>query len=234
MNIATSFRLVNRSLVAYRHRVVSKPCATLATQFQVRYNGSATNGNEAAKEEKTPELQKKIEQLQKELDEAKQEVLLAYADRQNSIRIAKDDVRKAKEYGIQKFATNLFDVNDVLERALDSIRPEALNNNPDLKNFYEGVQMTEKLLLKAYEQNDIKKFNPMGNKFDPNLHQALQEVMDPTKEAGTVCYVMKSGYQLKDRLLRAASVAVVKADPNAPKKETEPPKDDDSVKAASA
>ena len=106
-------------------------------------------------------------------------------------------------------------MNDILERALESVKPETLTNNEDLKNFYEGVQMTEKLLLKAYEQNDIKRFNPLGQKFDPNLHQALQDVIDPSKEAGTVCYVMKAGYQLKDRLLRAASVAVVKADPNA-------------------
>lgn len=110
-------------------------------------------------------------------------------------------------------------MNDILERALEAVKPETLNNNPDLKNFYEGVQMTEKLLLKAYEQNDIKRFYPMGQKFDPNLHQALQEVSDPSKEPGTVCYVMKAGYQLKDRLLRAASVAVVKAEPTADKKD---------------
>jgi molecular chaperone GrpE len=117
-------------------------------------------------------------------------------------------------------------VNDILERALESVKPETLETNSDLKNFYEGVQMTEKLLLKAYEQNDIKRFSPIGQKFDPNLHQALQEVVDPSKETGTVYYVMKAGYQLKDRLLRAASVAVVKADPNTVKAPTEDKKEE--------
>lgn len=104
-------------------------------------------------------------------------------------------------------------MNDILERALDSVSEDKLGNNVDLKNFHEGVKMTERLMLKVYEQNDLKRFSPMGEKFDPTKHQALQEVADPTKEIGTVCYVMKPGYMLKDRLLRPASVAVIKGDP---------------------
>lgn len=98
---------------------------------------------------------------------------------------------------------------------MEAVKPESRANNPELSTFYEGVQMTEKLLLKAYEQSEIKRFSPLGQKFDPNLHSALQEVVDPSKEPGTVSYVIKAGYQLKDRLLRAANVVVAKADPNA-------------------
>eukprot|EP00026_Physarum_polycephalum_P013094 Phypoly_transcript_13464.p1 GENE.Phypoly_transcript_13464~~Phypoly_transcript_13464.p1 ORF type:complete len:253 (+),score=55.72 Phypoly_transcript_13464:64-822(+) len=248
MKFAASMRLTQRAL-SPRHMSILQPMirpCSITSQRQARgystnkgnentnntgggNSTNPTNGNaeantkkqEAPAPEQTAE-QKQIAKLKEELEEAKKETLIALADRQTSQRIARDDVRKAKEYGIQKFATNLFDVNDILERALESVKPETLENNPDLKNFYEGVQMTEKLLLKAYEQNDIKRFHPLGQKFDPNLHQALQEVPDPSKEPGTVCYVMKAGYQLKDRLLRAASVAVVKADPNATKAAEEP------------
>jgi len=176
--------------------------------------------NNGKTEPETPTPEQTIEKLKKELDEAKQEILLAYADRQNSIRIAKDDVRKAKEYGIQKFATALLDVNDILERALESVTKEKLGSNPDLQNFYEGVKMTERLILKVYEQSDVKRFSPLGEKFDPNRHQALQELPDPSKEPGTITYVMKAGYQLKDRLLRPASVVVVKDRPKEAPKET--------------
>jgi len=235
MKIATSLRLANRTLTAYRHRALLQPCSLLSARVNVRGytttkntgNGGNANENTADKKATTEnttegkaageapsELQTQMAKLKEELEESKRETLIAIADRQTGMRIAKDDVRKAKEYGIQKLAVTLLDVNDILERALESVQPEKLVNNPDLQNFFEGVKMTEKLLLKAYEQNDIKRFHPIGQKFDPNLHQALQEVVDPTKEIGTVYYVMKAGYQLKDRLLRAASVAVVKADPN--------------------
>jgi len=230
------------------HRSFFKPCIPLVFSIKARRQYTTSNGdtnnsgttttttkggngkasdakNEKVLVEDTPD-QKAIAKLTKELEETKQELLIAMADRQNSIRIARDDVRKAKEYGIQKFATTLFDVNDILERALESVKHEALANNPDFKTFYEGVQMTEKLLLRIYEQNDIKRTYPLGLKFDPNVHQALQEVIDPSKEAGTVCYVMKAGYQLKDRLLRAASVVVVKPDPTTSKVET--PKDEET------
>lgn len=121
-------------------------------------------------------------------------------------------------------------MSDVLERALESVKPESLASNPELNTFYEGVQMTERLLLKAFEQSEIKRFNPLGQKFDPNLHLALSELVDASKEPGTVSYVMKCGYQMKDRLLRAANVVVAKADPNAAKPET--PKDEDAAKSS--
>lgn len=229
MNFSATVRLANRGLVAVRHRALVKPCSPLATQVHARYNSTNTNGTNGTtngaekKEENTVEQKqaKEIEQLKKDLEESKKETLIAYADRQTSIRIAKEDVRKAKEYGIQKFALGLFDVSDVLERAIESVKPESLENNPELKTFFEGVQMTEKLLLKAYEQSEIRRFNPLGQKFDPNLHLALSELVDATKEPGTVSYVMKNGYQMKDRLLRAANVVVAKADPNAPPKDAE-------------
>lgn len=215
-------RRIVRGVIAHRHLAAAPKqlrCTTLFTQNRYYSDAAGGNGADNTKNEKgatngkEPTHEQTIEKLKKELEEAKQETLLAYADRQNSIRIAKDDVRKAKEYGIQKFATALLEVNDILERALDAVSQDKLATNHDLHTFYDGVKMTERLMLKVYEQNDVKRFFPMGEKFDPNKHQALQEVPDPSKEPGTVCHVMKAGYQMKDRLLRPAAVVVVKERP---------------------
>ncbi len=123
----------------------------------------------------------------------------------------------------------MLDVSDNLERALEAVKPAQLAANQELKVFFDGVEMTCKMMAKVLESNDVKQFNPLGHKFNPNIHQALQEVVDPSKEPGTVCYVMKTGYQLKDRLLRPASVAVVK---EAPKTEPEGEKKEESTNAA--
>jgi molecular chaperone GrpE len=154
----------------------------------------------------------KIKELQKQLDESKQELLISFADRENTRRIAKKDVDSARSFGIQNFATSILDVADNLDRALESVAKEALENT-SLKSFYEGVELTRKELNKTFTKYEIVKSHPLGEKFNPNLHQAVVEVHDPSKEQGTIAFVMKSGYTLKDRLLRPATVGVVKVTP---------------------
>eukprot|EP01111_Echinosteliopsis_oligospora_P010347 TRINITY_DN3200_c0_g1_i3.p1 TRINITY_DN3200_c0_g1~~TRINITY_DN3200_c0_g1_i3.p1 ORF type:complete len:109 (-),score=35.70 TRINITY_DN3200_c0_g1_i3:75-401(-) len=107
----------------------------------------------------------------------------------------------------------MLDVPDNLYRALEHVPQGKLEGNPELKSFYEGVEMTNAQLSRIFEKFEIKRFTPLGEKFDPNKHQAVAEVPDPSKEAGTISYVMKSGYSLKDRVIRAANVAVVAGPP---------------------
>lgn len=145
------------------------------------------------------------------MEESKHELLLCIADRENTRRIAKKDVDNAKAFGIQGFATSLLDVADNLSRALDSVAKGALENNVPLKSLYEGVELTNKELHSILGKNEIVKSHPLGEKFNPLIHQALVEVNDPSKEAGTIAFVMKSGYSLKGRVIRPASVGVVKA-----------------------
>ena len=79
--------------------------------------------------------------------------------------------------------------------------------------FIEGVELTERELLKVFEKHGVKRFSPLGQKFDPNVHQAMFEVPDPTSPAGTVVQVMQAGFMIGDRVLRPAMVGVAKGGP---------------------
>lgn len=110
-----------------------------------------------------------------------------------------------KVFAITKFAGEVLEVNDNIERAL--------NANKDLPDketntLYEGTLMTQKVLGKILERNGVIPLNPEGEKFDPNLHDALCQVPDPTKEAGSVAFVAQTGYKIKERVLRPAKVGV--------------------------
>ena len=82
--------------------------------------------------------------------------------------------------------------------------------DPGLKALIEGVELTERSLLNTLEKNGVKKFDPSGEKFDPNFQQAMYEVPDPTVPSGTVVQVVQSGYMIGDRILRPALVGVSK------------------------
>ena len=82
-----------------------------------------------------------------------------------------------------------------------------------MKALIEGVELTERELLKVLEKNGVKKFSPEGEKFDPNVHQAMYEMEHPELPPGHVAQVIQAGYMIGDRVLRPAMVAVVKAAP---------------------
>ena len=119
----------------------------------------------------------------------------------------------AKLFGIQGFCKDLLEVGDILNKATESVPPEELNNgNPHLKNLYEGLTMTETQLTKVFSRHGLQLINPSeGDKFDPNVHEALFEQPVPGKEPGTVAIVTKTGYTLHSRTLRPALVGVFKA-----------------------
>jgi molecular chaperone GrpE len=99
-----------------------------------------------------------------------------------------------------------------MHRALDAIRPELREStNPTVKALIEGVELTERELLKILEKNGVKKFSPQGEKFDPNVHQAMYEVPTSDLPPGQVAEVIQAGYMIGERVLRPAMVAVSKA-----------------------
>ena len=109
------------------------------------------------------------------------------------------------------FAKSLLDVADNMSRALDAAQKmpaDQLEANTALKSMLEGVMMTQSQMLAAFAKHGIVKLSPAGQKVNPNHHEAILEVPDADKEAGTVAAVFKDGYLLKDRLLRAAVVSV--------------------------
>jgi molecular chaperone GrpE len=101
-----------------------------------------------------------------------------------------------------------------MRRALDTVPPEArIDAEPGMKSLVEGVELTERELLKALEKNGVRQFTPQGEKFDPNVHQAMFEVPDASVPAGSIVQVVQPGYMIGERMLRPALVGVSKGGP---------------------
>jgi molecular chaperone GrpE len=151
-----------------------------------------------------------------EAAEMKGKLLRALADMENLRKRTEREVADARQYGIASFARDILGVADNFRRALDAIGPEVrAGANAAVASFIEGVELTEKELLKALEKNGIRKIEPLGEKFDPNLHQAMYEVPDPSVPSGSVVQVIQPGYVIGERILRPAMVAVAKGGPKA-------------------
>jgi molecular chaperone GrpE len=152
-----------------------------------------------------------IEALSKEVAEARDKMLRTLAEMENLRQRTRREVADAKTYGITGFARDVLEIADNLQRALDAVPAEArAAADPGLKALIEGVELTERSLLNALEKNGVKKFDPAGQKFDPNFQQAMYEVPDPTVPSGTVVQVVQAGYMIGERVLRPALVGVSK------------------------
>ncbi len=172
---------------------------------------------EKQSEQKTDKVEKGVEEKVSELDLVKQErddlkdkALRAMADLENERKRLVREKEDTAKYAISGFARDLLTVLDNMSLALQSVKEEDCKENELLNTIYQGVSMTQSELLKAFEKNNIKKIDPMGEKFDHNFHQAMMEVEDESKEPGTVVQVMQAGYVINDRLLRPALVGVSK------------------------
>jgi molecular chaperone GrpE len=155
-----------------------------------------------------------VEALTREVAEAKDKVLRTLAEMENLRRRTSKEVADARSYGIAAFARDVLDIADNLQRALDAVSADArAAADPGLKALIEGVELTERSLLATLEKNGVKKFDPSGEKFDPNFQQAMFEVPDPSVPAGTVVQVAQAGFMIGDRVLRPALVGVSKGGP---------------------
>lgn len=152
-----------------------------------------------------------VQALAAEVAELQDRHLRTLAEMENLRRRTEREVADARAYGISGFARDMLAVDDNLLRALDAIGNEARASLPPVMvAFIEGVELTERELLKVLEKHGVKRFNPLGEKFDPNVHQAMFEVPDPTSPAGTVAQVVQAGFMIGDRVLRPALVGVAK------------------------
>ena len=151
------------------------------------------------------------EALAKEAAEARDKMLRTLAEMENLRKRTSREVADARVYGITGFARDVLEIADSLQRALDAVPPEAkAAADPGLKGLIEGVELTERSLLNTLEKNGVKKFDPSGEKFDPNFQQAMYEVPDPSVPSGTVAQVVQAGYMIGDRVLRPALVGIAK------------------------
>src|SRR5262245_19453380 len=168
-----------------------------------------------------------VEALTRESTENKDKLLRTLAEMENLRRRTEREVADARLYGISNFARDIVAVADNMARAMGALDAE-LREKADagLKALLDGVELTERELLKVLEKHGVKKFEPLHERFDPNLHQAMFEMPDPSLPAGSVAQVIQPGYMIGERVLRPAMVAVAKGGPKpAP---AEPPANDNA------
>eukprot|EP00088_Acartia_fossae_P012397 TRINITY_DN16390_c0_g1_i1.p1 TRINITY_DN16390_c0_g1~~TRINITY_DN16390_c0_g1_i1.p1 ORF type:complete len:252 (+),score=54.63 TRINITY_DN16390_c0_g1_i1:55-810(+) len=191
--------------------------------FQKRFLFSSKSTEEPNKENKEAEegeQQPEVSENEKllaakvvEMEEKNAELLDKYrrslADFENLRNRMNKQVADAKVFGIQGFCKDLLDVADVLSKAVDSVPSEVLQSESQhLRDMHMGLKLTQSQLLHVFERHGLVQENPMGEKFDPNKHDALFQVPMPDKDANTVIDVQKVGYILQGRTIRPAAVGV--------------------------
>ncbi|MEO0057426.1 MAG: hypothetical protein RIT17_876 [Pseudomonadota bacterium] len=147
--------------------------------------------------------------MRRDLDEAKQAVLYAQAETQNVRRRLEREKDEARAYAATGFARDILSVADNLARAVQAI-PESLREDDKMKGLVIGLEATQREIEKVFASHGITRIASMGLPLDPNQHQAMLEIPSADHEPGTVVQEMQAGWMIKDRLLRAAMVAVAK------------------------
>ncbi|KAF7559877.1 hypothetical protein G7046_g4269 [Stylonectria norvegica] len=162
------------------------------------------------------ELKKSFEAKDAEARDWKDKCLRSVADFRNLQERTSREVKTARDFAIQKFAKDLVDSVDNLDRALSMVPTEkfAVEEKPehlqDLVNLYDGLKMTEDILMSTLKKHGLERVDPEGIKFNPNEHEATFMTPQPDKEDNTVFHVQQKGFKLNGRVLRAAKVGVVK------------------------
>ena len=151
-----------------------------------------------------------LDDLLAENADMRDRLLRTMADMENLRRRTEREKSDTTRYAISNFARDVLTVGDNLKRTIEHVPAEAAAEDPALKNFLEGVELTERELLNVLERHGVTRIEPLGARFDPNCHQAMYEVQNVDVPEGTVVEVMQSGYVIGDRCLRPALVAVAK------------------------
>jgi molecular chaperone GrpE len=175
-----------------------------------------------------PETANLLAEAKSEAAEFKDKLLRTLAEMENLRKRTEREVIDARVYGIAGFARDVLAVADNMHRALEAIGPELRESaDPKVRALIEGVELTERELLKTLEKNGVKKFSPRGEKFDPNVHQAMYELPTSDQPPGQVAQVIQAGYMIGDRVLRPALVAVSRAAQKSPASANDNPQPDD-------
>jgi molecular chaperone GrpE len=149
------------------------------------------------------EIESESNDLLEQIENLKNQVLYAKAEAENIRRRSYEEADKTRKFAIEGFSQELLSVKDSLEASLGS-------DNVDNKILIDGVELTLKQLNAVFEKFNIAEINPIGEKFDPNEHQAMSMVESKEQESNTVLSVLQKGYKLNDRVIRPAMVSVVK------------------------
>lgn len=201
-----------------------------ATEPSAETKQSETKGEKSAETPPNP-LEEKLKAKENEVADLTSRLRYLQADFLNLQRNAAREKEQTRDFAITRFASDLLETVDVLSMALKSIPPSALSppeassespasestssstsNSKSameyLRELHQGVEITQRQLLQTLFKYHVKPFDPTGDQFDPNLHEALYQAPIPGKEPGSVIDCQKMGYMIKDRVLRAAQVGV--------------------------
>lgn len=170
-----------------------------------------------------------IRALQGELDKKTVEVaskqdafLRASAETENVRRRLEREKEETAKYAITRFAKDILSVGDNFQRAIAAVPKDAVDTDPALRTFLDGVVLAEREFRTALERHGVRAIDPAGQPFNPHQHQAVMEQENVEVPAGTVLQVYQTGYMIDDRCLRPAMVVVSRGGPKAAKAEQKP------------
>lgn len=161
--------------------------------------------------------------LAAETAEHKDKALRARAELENVIRRTEREKADLSRFAISDFARDVLGIGDNIDRAISHVPGDAAAGDPTLASFVEGVLLLKRELQQMLERYGVVRMEPLGERFDPNLHQAVMEEENPDVPAGTVVQVFQAGYVIAERVLRPAIVTVAKGGAKVPKQPLEPP-----------
>ncbi len=172
-------------------------------------NETSKTSDEEVKEINNNSEKDPIKDLEEKVEELNDKLLRSLAESQNLRKIHDKEKEDLIKYSSSNFAREVLNIADNLERAFDLLKNNPEFNNDKFKDVKIGIELIEKELINSFERNGIKSIESVGKKFDPNYHQALNEV-ESDKEEGTIVNEIQKGYMLYDRLLRPAMVSISK------------------------
>ena len=155
-------------------------------------------------------IEQTVENQNKQIEELKDQLLRSLAESENLRKRTIKEIADAKKYSHIYFIRDLVSSVDNLQRALEAVPDDKSQLSEPIKNLVIGLDIVEKVILNTFEKNCLKQINPLGEKFDYNLHQAMFEVPTNEKESGYVVEISQKGYLLHDRLVRPAMVGISK------------------------
>jgi molecular chaperone GrpE len=170
-------------------------------------------------------LAAEVQKLEGQIKDLTDRLLRAHADLDNLRKRAEREKEETAKYAISKFAHDIVGVSDNFQRAIGAVPAGASDADPALNTLLEGVIMTEAELIKVMERHGVKRIDPVGEIFNPHMHQAMMEQIDPSVAAGTILQVFQAGYLIDSRVIRPAMVVVAKGGAKAAKPEARPAND---------
>ena len=176
-------------------------------------------------EERLAEAESRLEEVTTERDDFKQKLLRSAADLENFRKRKEREKEEVRKYGSDRLVLDLLPAVDNLERAL-----EHAEKSEETSSIYEGVRMVHRQLLSSLEKHHVTSFSSVGERFDPQRHEAIQQVETSEHDTGTIIQEFQKGYLLHDRLLRPALAVVAKyVEPQGEEEETETSSDEDAI-----